>query len=850
MSDGSITISTKLDNADLERELSKIKKQIEKLERSTSAQEAKKAPLVQQAQELEVRMREARAEVDRYRSAWAAGVSGADKEQSEAILKTQQLEAEHAKVVAQIDKIDTKLQPAYQTLDEMKDSAGGLVKKLAEASDAASPLEPALKKADDLLNRFTNRVKGLARRVFVFTLITAALRSLRGWMGKAIKTNSEATASIARLKGALLTLAQPLVNVIIPAITHFVNALTDIVTAIASVISILFGSTLDQSAESAEALYNEQEAISGVGSAAKKAKKDLAAFDEINKLTGDSASAGGGSSGTIKPDFSFMKNGLLSDLTFTLDDILFKWDDLTAEDVLAKIVTALTAIAGGVIGFTCGGIGGAAIGIAAGAGLGLMISNLLFDGDGVMSPEEILESVIFALGTLAGGILGFAAGGPGGAAIGILVGAGIALAISRLVFNGDGQISDEEITSAIIVVLGAIAGAVIGFYAGGPGGALIGMLIGAGIVLAVKSLSFKKDGGQSVETIVQGVVMVLGALVGGIVGFFAGGPLGALIGMAVGTGISLLVGGMELNGDGAVNKSEVLNMIVDVLFVLVGGGIGFVVGGPVGALVGIAITAGIELLVKNVAFADKTANKRAGYEEGEEVGENVAQGTRDSLGVNSPSTVYNEIGDNMMKGLANGISEDKELVTTAMGTVLDAIETKFSEWQTNFMLGFGGFKEVFAGEWRSFWKNQNVVFVSAWNDILESFQDGINNAVSGLNRLVRSANELSDLTGKSYPRAQSIIVNKLPIPKLATGAVIPPNREFLAVLGDQKSGTNIEAPMEMLVQAFKVAAREMVGNGNGNTTIIMELDGQQFAKLVYKANKSESRRVGVSLAGV
>ena len=318
----------------------------------------------------------------------------------------------------------------------------------------------------------------------------------------------------------------------------------------------------------------------------------------------------------------------------------------------------------------------------------------------------------------------------------------------------------------------------------------------------------------------------------------------------VGAGASLVISGIEFNGDGVVSKNEVLNMIVDVLFVVVGGAIGFMVGGPVGALVGIAITAGIELLVKNVAFTDKTANKRAGYEEGEEVGENVAQGTRDSLGVNSPSTVYNEIGDNMMKGLANGISEDKELVTTAMGTVLDAIETKFSEWQTNFMLGFGGFKEVFAGEWRSFWKNQNVVFVSAWNDILESFQDGINNAVSGLNRLVRSANELSDLTGKSYPRAQSIIVNKLPIPKLATGAVIPPNREFLAVLGDQKSGTNIEAPMEMLVQAFKAAARELVGNGNGNTTIIMELDGQQFAKLVYKANKSESRRVGVSLAGV
>lgn len=845
MSDGSIIISTKLDNADLERELSKMKKQIEKLEQSTSAQEAKKAPLVQQAQELEVRMREARAEVDQYRSAWAAGVSGADKEQSEAILKAQQLEAEHAKVVAQIDKIDAKLQPAQQKLDEMKYSAGGIEKKLAEAASASNLMAPAIAAAEKHMDRFVARVKGLARRVFVFTLITAALRSLRGWMGKAIKTNSEATASIARLKGALLTLAQPLVNVIIPAITHFVNALTDIVTAIASVISILSGSTLDQSAESAEALYNEREAISGVGSAAKKAKKDLAAFDEINKLTGDSTSAGGGSSGTIKPDFSFMKNGLLSDLTFTLDDILFKWDDLTAEDVLAKIVTALTAIAGGVIGFTCGGIGGAAIGIAAGAGLGLMISNLLFDGDGAMSPEEILKAVIFALSTLAGGILGFVAGGPGGAAIGILVGAGIALAVSRLVFNGDGQISDEEIISAVVIVLGAIVGGIVGFIVGGPGGAAIGVLLGAGIVLAAKSLLFNNEGEQSQETITKGIVAVLGAVVGGIIGFVAGGPAGALIGIVVGAGASLVISGIEFNGDGVVSKNEVLNMIVDVLFVVVGGAIGFMVGGPVGALVGIAITAGIELLVKNVAFTDKTANKRAGYEEGEEVGENVAQGTRDSLGVNSPSTVYNEIGDNMMKGLANGISEDKELVTTAMGTVLDAIETKFSEWQTNFMLGFGGFKEVFAGEWRSFWKNQNVVFVSAWNDILESFQDGINNAVSGLNRLVRSANELSDLTGKSYPRAQSIIVNKLPIPKLATGAVIPPNREFLAVLGDQKRGTNIEAPLDTIVQAVMIALAKSGYGGNAQVIEnVLNLDGE----VIYRNQKKVERRHGVSLA--
>lgn len=41
----------------------------------------------------------------------------------------------------------------------------------------------------------------------------------------------------------------------------------------------------------------------------------------------------------------------------------------------------------------------------------------------------------------------------------------------------------------------------------------------------------------------------------------------------------------------------------------------------------------------------------------------------------------------------------------------------------------------------------------------------------------------------------------LPIPFLARGAVIPANQPFMAVLGDQKSGTNIEAPLKTIEQA-------------------------------------------------
>ena len=71
----------------------------------------------------------------------------------------------------------------------------------------------------------------------------------------------------------------------------------------------------------------------------------------------------------------------------------------------------------------------------------------------------------------------------------------------------------------------------------------------------------------------------------------------------------------------------------------------------------------------------------------------------------------------------------------------------------------------------------------------------------------------------SYPRLMAPIP-EIPIPALATGAVIPPNREFLAVLGDQKHGTNIEAPLSTIEQAVENVmkrnsfGRDTAGTGN------------------------------------
>lgn len=92
------------------------------------------------------------------------------------------------------------------------------------------------------------------------------------------------------------------------------------------------------------------------------------------------------------------------------------------------------------------------------------------------------------------------------------------------------------------------------------------------------------------------------------------------------------------------------------------------------------------------------------------------------------------------------------------------------------------------------------------------------------------------------------------IPQLAAGAVIPPNREFLAVLGDQQSGTNIEAPEDLI----RRIVREESGNAQDSRILeqileavrkgfVMELDGNKIGRLIYSSYNKENKRVGVSL---
>ena len=129
----------------------------------------------------------------------------------------------------------------------------------------------------------------------------------------------------------------------------------------------------------------------------------------------------------------------------------------------------------------------------------------------------------------------------------------------------------------------------------------------------------------------------------------------------------------------------------------------------------------------------------------------------------------------------------------------------------------------------------------ALNWVIGKINGFLSNIVDGINFLIEKWNSVP------IPGWLSIPLIKVPqIPELATGAVIPANAPFAAILGDQRSGTNIEAPLKTIEQAVdNVLARRGINTGADSGTIhnVIKLDGQ----VLYDAFKKIDKRVGRSM---
>lgn len=202
--------------------------------------------------------------------------------------------------------------------------------------------------------------------------------------------------------------------------------------------------------------------------------------------------------------------------------------------------------------------------------------------------------------------------------------------------------------------------------------------------------------------------------------------------------------------------------------------------------------------------------------------------------------------DNALNGVKTSFTQDA--LTDHFTAVKENIETPFKSLPQFF-------NDTFKESWdkaESAFSEGNTTFSNFNSKISEGMTNTINGLIDGLNGAVatpfRKIQEVIEKF-KNMKIGTSAIFSSIPsfsgipsIPHLAQGAVIPPNREFLAMLGDQTQGTNIETPLETMVQAFKQALSEMGSSNNQN--IVLQLDGRTVAECVWDEEDKRYKQTG------
>jgi hypothetical protein len=339
---------------------------------------------------------------------------------------------------------------------------------------------------------------------------------------------------------------------------------------------------------------------------------------------------------------------------------------------------------------------------------------------------------------------------------------------------------------------------------------------------------------QNNQELVQNVTIVIGS-------FFAAFELHSIISGAV-TAVTNFVG--LITGDGGLLGA--LSSVVAAL------------GGPVTIAIGAVIAAGV-LLWRNWDSVKEAAGKLKEWV----VDKTVA--LKDGA-VEAFEKLKTNAG-NALKVLRDDVKQKWEAIKskfTSFSTWLSGVFN--TDWTKQFGI-FGGvlngffksakdvIKDVkgifkglntfvsgtFSGNWSQAWDGIKTIFSNVFSGLADIAKTPINAIIGGFNSVLGVVNGLiSKLNNLKF---RITVPNWIPgiggsrwgfngfsiptigtIPMLASGAVIPPRSEFLAVLGDQKNGRNLEAPEGVIREIIDDAFARHQQGGSGNVRFTAQIN--------------------------
>lgn len=181
----------------------------------------------------------------------------------------------------------------------------------------------------------------------------------------------------------------------------------------------------------------------------------------------------------------------------------------------------------------------------------------------------------------------------------------------------------------------------------------------------------------------------------------------------------------------------------------------------------------------------------------------IAKSVGDYIG----GVIYNVISvliewlDIMFTGLQDAIFGIMNIIDTVGDFILSIIFNFLDAARTGVIITVNAVVHIIQGLWNAILEGGRITF-NTLAGLIERF---LNRVIDGINVLLSGFSNLAKWAGSKlgYDWGGLRTIPNVTFPRLAKGAVIPPNKEFMAVLGDQKHGTNIEAPADLIRQIIR-----------------------------------------------
>lgn len=754
------------------------------------------------------------------------------------------------------------------TLNNALRTVGGLGARVFDTLQrAVDGLRAKLTQSSKNLASFRNRLMSIVSGALVFNLISAGLRKTTEWMGSAALSSATLRAALGNLQGAASTAAAPLLQALLPALTAIANAAATAFYYIAQLVSFLTGKSIGASKSAAKAMGKYAKAAKSAGSAADGA---LAKFDELDVLDKNS----GGGAGAITPNYDFnTDNPFLDEILQAIKD--GDWygvgqligeklrDSLNAipwPDIQDKARAWATNIANCINGF-------------------IEVPGL-WEAIGHTVAQGLNTALIFA-DTLMQGIHWDS--------LGAGLARGLTTAVAELDWPLLGRVLTDGMRAAILTLYS--------FVQTYTGWADLGNSIAACINSAIANIPWM-EAGLGLSGFVVGLLHTLIATVQGTDWTALGQNIVSMVSAIDWVGLFSAMGTLAIDVLQAINGildqvdwGAVGQKIMECIEAVDWAGILSQLGEIINnnwplllAILGAALLPQISTFILSTVLG-AVLNALTVF-----ITSVVASiGLWPLLLVAAVSLILVAIIETLRKhgdDIRAGVDKFGETIADIIRSAGEKVKEIWNGlWLTVKLIGMQLWEDITQG-WNDFWTNIGTALDSAaadiqqgWNDawtavsdfvsdIWEGITDTIETAINGIIGLVNSMisaivggvnGVIGVLNGFGFDvpewaqdklGVERVGFNIDPItapqiPYLAQGAVIPANHEFLAVLGDQTNGTNIEAPLATIQQALAEVMEAYTGQQD--ITIRFAGDLAQLARVLKPYIDKEENRRGAKL---